>query len=108
MPSRSARALSSIRAAMTNPPSVSRGLRGGVFLRSRASCLNLSVFIGLNWLISVGCCGLLADLYALVRRRAFEPVLVMRRTEAGFTCRPRHETGIVQLCAKVAGVSITL
>src|SRR6478752_7449822 len=49
MPSRSARALSSIRAAMTKPPSVSRGLRGGVFLKSRASCLSLSVFIGLEF-----------------------------------------------------------
>src|SRR4051794_31300188 len=48
MPSRSARALSSIRAAMTNPPSVSRGLCGGVFLKSRASCLSLSVFMGLH------------------------------------------------------------
>src|SRR5215471_4280807 len=49
MPSRSARALSSIRAAMTNQPSVSRGLCGGVFLKSRASCLSLSVFIGLQF-----------------------------------------------------------
>src|SRR6266576_4098147 len=77
MPSRSARALSSIRAAMTNPPSVSRGLCGGVFLRSRASCLSLSVFIGLTGLISAGClCG-------LFRRRKFEPVLVIRLTKAG-------------------------
>jgi hypothetical protein len=34
MPSKSARALSSIRAAITNPPSVSRELRGGVLRRS--------------------------------------------------------------------------
>src|SRR4030095_41401 len=51
MPSRSARALSSIRAAMTNPPSVSRGLWGGVFLKSRASCFSLSVFIGFQFLL---------------------------------------------------------
>src|SRR6478672_3164783 len=54
MPSRSARALSSIRAAMTNPPSVSRGLWGGVFLRSRANCLSLSVFIGFLGLLFRG------------------------------------------------------
>src|SRR5689334_5975526 len=45
MPNRSARALSSIRAAMTNPPSVSRGLRGGVLRRSRAKVCKRSLFI---------------------------------------------------------------
>src|SRR6267143_1176985 len=45
MPSRSARALSSIRAAMTKPPSGSRGLRGGVFLKSRARDCSFSLFI---------------------------------------------------------------
>src|SRR3990172_4693707 len=45
MPSRSARALSTIRAAMTKPPSVSRGLRGGVVRRSRASDRTRSMFI---------------------------------------------------------------
>jgi len=45
MPSRSARALSSIRAAMTKPPSVSRGLRGGVFRKSRARSWSFSLFI---------------------------------------------------------------
>src|SRR2546423_14520548 len=32
----------------------------------------------------------------------------MRRTEAGFTSRSRDETLIVQLCAKVAGVNISV
>src|SRR4029077_15880769 len=100
MPSRRARALSSIRAAMTNPPSTSRGLCGGVFLRSRANCLSLSVFIGFLFDSFLSLCGLL-------RRRAFEPVLIMRRTEAGFNSRSRDETLIVQLCAKVAGVNIS-
>src|SRR5258708_25464288 len=45
MPNRSPRALSSIRAAMTNPPSVSRGLRGGIFLRSRAIASKRSLSI---------------------------------------------------------------
>src|SRR5260370_40539952 len=45
MPSRSAGALSNIGAAMTKPPSVSRGLRGGVFLRSRARDCSFSLFI---------------------------------------------------------------
>src|SRR4051794_5849345 len=45
MPSRFARALSSIRAAITNPPSFSRGLRGGVFLKSRANPFTFSSFI---------------------------------------------------------------
>src|SRR4030095_7265604 len=45
MPNKSARALSSIRAAMTNPPSVSRGLRGGVLRKSRASVCSRSLFM---------------------------------------------------------------
>src|SRR5678815_297238 len=45
MPNKSARALSSILAAMTNPPSVSRGLCGGVLRRSRANVCRRSLFM---------------------------------------------------------------
>src|SRR4029077_13184636 len=93
MPSRRARALSSIRAAMTNPPSTSRGLCGGVFLKSRASCLSLSVFIGFLFDSFLSLCGLL-------RRRAFEPVLIMRWAETGV--RAGNKALIVHCDAVVA------
>src|SRR5215813_1346084 len=96
MPRRSARALSSIRAAMTNSPSVSRGLCGGVFLKSRASCFSLSVFIGLPFL----------SLRCLLRQRAFEPILIMRWAETGILSRAGDETLIVQLCAEILGVNV--
>src|SRR5207249_5594933 len=40
--------------------------------------------------------------------RAAKPLLVMRRAEAGFITRSRDEALIVQLCAKVASVDISV
>src|SRR5262245_26947029 len=83
---------------MTNPPSVSRGLCGGVLLKSRASCLSLSVFIGLNCLVSER--PIFPSLHCFLHRGSAEPVREARRAKAGI--RARDEALIVHFDAKVA------